>query len=85
MKCERDIIKYHLEAKHAMSLEEYMEQAAVQTTHIYTHDIPYMKGPFSTCLLVTFWTYVTYYRSLVATVPDFQKWYINSFPAAHSL
>jgi hypothetical protein len=26
MKCERDIIKYHLEAKHSMSLEEYIEQ-----------------------------------------------------------
>ena len=26
MKCERDIIKYHLEAKHSMSLEEYIDQ-----------------------------------------------------------
>jgi len=26
MKCERDIIKYHLEAKHAMSLENYIDQ-----------------------------------------------------------
>merc|ERR1719264_1618869 len=26
MKCERDIIKYHLEAKHSMSLEDYIDQ-----------------------------------------------------------
>lgn len=26
MKCERDIIKYHLEAKHSMSLENYIDQ-----------------------------------------------------------
>jgi len=26
MKCERDIIKYHLEAKHSMSLESYIKQ-----------------------------------------------------------
>ena len=26
MKCERDIIKYHLEAKHSMSLEDYVDQ-----------------------------------------------------------
>ena len=26
MKCERDIIKYHLEEKHAMSLENYIDQ-----------------------------------------------------------
>ena len=29
MKCERDIIKYHLEAKHSMSLEEYVDQCPV--------------------------------------------------------
>merc|ERR1719384_1533394 len=29
MKCERNIIKYHLEAKHSMSLEEYVDQCPV--------------------------------------------------------
>ena len=34
MKCERDIIKYHLEAKHSMSLEEYIEQCPVPVVTI---------------------------------------------------
>jgi predicted transcriptional regulator/uncharacterized C2H2 Zn-finger protein len=34
MKCERDIIKYHLEAKHSMSLEEYVDQCPVPVVTI---------------------------------------------------
>jgi predicted transcriptional regulator len=34
MKCERDIIKYHLEAKHSMSLEEYVEQCPMPVVTI---------------------------------------------------